>query len=343
MKVGIIGASGYTGGELLRILAQHPECEVSCATSRRYKGLEVSNVSPNLNGIMDLKFEDLTPEEVVSRSDFVFSATPHGASMDIVPNLVKAGVKIVDLSGDFRFEDTAVYEKYYGCQHMHQDITAVYGLPELHREEIKKSNLVANPGCYPTTAILGLAPLLDEGLIESDRIAVDSKSGVSGAGASPNIKTHFPNTDSSVLAYNATSHRHMPEIEQELRRFDNNASVSFVPHLVPVIRGLSSTLHCFLKKDVSSEDIKELYSRFYKGEPFVRLLDVGDTPRMSAVRGSNYIDIGCFEVDKERNRVIVVSAIDNLVKGASGQAVQNMNLMCGFDETAGLANVGLHP
>ena len=343
MKVGIIGASGYTGGELLRILARHPECEVSCATSRRYKGAKVSKVNPNLKNIMDLKFENINPDEVVSRSDFVFTATPHGASMDIVPKILESGIKVVDLSGDFRFKDTSLYEEYYGNEHRHPDIKAVYGLPELHRADIKGADFVANPGCYPTSAILGIAPLLKEGLIENNRIAVDSKSSISGAGASPGVNTHFPNANEGVLAYNTIAHRHMPEIEQELRIFDKKATVSFVPHIVPVTRGLVSTMHCFLNHDVSSSDIKRVYDVFYNKEPFVRLLGKGECPRMSAVRGSNYIDIGCFEVDKKRKRVIVVSAIDNLVKGASGQAVQNMNLMAGFEETTGLTNIGLHP
>ncbi|MFQ5975259.1 MAG: N-acetyl-gamma-glutamyl-phosphate reductase [Candidatus Hydrothermarchaeales archaeon] len=343
MKVGIIGASGYTGGELLRILARHPECEVSCATSRRYTGMDVSKVSPNLKGIMDLKFEDISPDDVASRSDFVFTATPHGTSMDIVPKVAEMGVKVVDLSGDFRFKDIATYEKYYGNRHNNPKIKAVYGLPELHRKEIKGAKIVANPGCYPTGAILGLVPLLKEGLIESDRIAVDSKSGISGAGASPSLKTHFSNADECVLAYNVAAHRHMPEIEQELRIFDKKSKVSFVPHIVPVIRGLTTTLHCYLNSEVSSDEIKEVFDRFYQGKPFVRVLEVGNSPRMSAVRGSNYIDIGCLEVDKERQRTIVVTALDNLVKGASGQAVQNMNLMAGFEETVGLKSIGIHP
>ncbi len=343
MKIGVIGASGYTGGELLRILVRHPECEVSCVTSRRFKGKDVSEINPNLRGVTDLKFENLSPEDVASRCDFIFTATPHGTSMDIVPKVVENGIKVVDLSGDFRFKDPDVYERYYGHQHKHPEIKAVYGLPELHREEIRNAEIVANPGCYPTSTILGLAPLLRDMLIEPNRIAADSKSGISGAGASLSTLTHFPNADESVLAYNLVSHRHLPEIEQELKNIDKKTAVSFVPHIVPVIRGLTTTLHCYLTKYVLSSDIKKAYDNFYKGEPFVRVLDVGETPRMSAVRGSNYIDIGGLEVDKERQRVIVVSTIDNLVKGASGQAVQNMNIMAGFEETAGLMNIGLHP
>jgi N-acetyl-gamma-glutamyl-phosphate reductase len=343
MKVGIIGASGYTGGELLRILAGHSECEVACATSRRYEGNEVSSVNPNLKKIIDIKFENLSAGEVAKRSDFVFTATPHGTAMGIVPELLESGVRVVDLSGDFRFKDTAVYERYYGSEHTAKDVNAVYGLPELHRADIKDAGLVANPGCYPTGAILGLAPLVKEGIIELDRIVVDSKSGISGAGATPKPATMYASAADSVSAYKLTSHQHMPEIEQELNLLSAGVKVSFVPHIVPVIRGLESTIHVFLETDISPEGIRGTYASLYKDEPFVRILEAGEIPRMSAVRGSNYCDIGGFEVDRERNRAVIVSVIDNLVKGASGQAVQNMNIMMGFDETEGLDKVGLHP
>jgi N-acetyl-gamma-glutamyl-phosphate reductase len=343
MKVGIIGASGYTGSELLRILAGHRECEIACATSRRYEGKDVSSVNQNLRGIIDLKFENMTASEVAKRSDFVFCATPHGTSMEIVPELVDSGIKVVDLSGDFRFKDVSVYEKYYAKEHTARDIEAVYGLPELHRTKIKEAELVANPGCYPTGAILGLAPLISDGLVDLEKIVVDSKSGISGAGASPKPQTLYTMTADNVSAYKVTSHQHMPEIEQELNLLKEGVKVSFVPHIVPVIRGLESTIHVFLEKDVSTEDIHGAYEDFYAGEPFVRVLGAGEIPRMSAVRGTNYADVGSFEVDKERNRAVIVSVIDNLVKGAAGQAVQNMNLMMGFEETKGLNNIGLHP
>jgi N-acetyl-gamma-glutamyl-phosphate reductase len=343
MKVGIIGASGYTGGELLRILAGHSECEVACATSRRYEGKDVSSVNPNLNGVIDLKFENVSTSEVADKSDFVFTATPHGTSMEIVPELVKVGVKVVDLSGDFRFKDLSAYERYYKKKHTAKDIKAVYGLPELHRTKIKEANLVANPGCYPTSAILGLAPLVSEGLVELEKIVVDSKSGISGAGASPKPQTLYTMAADSVSAYQVTSHQHMPEIEQELNLLKEGVKISFVPHIVPVIRGLESTIHVFLERDVSTDDIHSAYEDFYTGEPFVRVLGAGEIPRMSAVRGTNYADIGSFEVDKDRNRAVIVSVIDNLIKGASGQAVQNMNIMMGFDEAEGLNSIGLHP
>ncbi len=343
MKVGIIGASGYTGGELLRILAGHKECEVVCATSRRYDGKRVSSVNPNLKSIVDLNFENLSAADVANKSDFVFTATPHGTSMGIVPGLLESGIRVVDLSGDFRFSDVAVYERYYGTKHTARETKAVYGLPELHRAEIKDAELIANPGCYPTSAILGLAPLVKEGIIELDRIVVDSKSGISGAGAAPKRDTMYTLAADNVSPYKVISHQHMPEIEQELNVLRGGVKVSFVPHIVPVIRGIESTIHVFLKSDISSDKLRETYANFYSGELFVRILATGEIPRMGAVRGSNYCDIGAFEVDKERNRAVIVSTIDNLVKGASGQAVQNMNIMLGFDEAEGLDKVGLHP
>ena len=343
VKVGIVGASGYTGGELLRILAQHPGVEIACVTSRRYAGKPLYKVHPNLRRVLNLNFEDIAYEQVAERCDFVFCATPHGASMEIVPTLLEHGVRVVDLSGDFRFEDTAVYERYYGREHAAPEIKAVYGLPELHREEIRRAKLVANPGCYPTSIILGLVPLLKAGIIDAYHIVADAKSGISGAGTTPRETTHFPNAAESVLAYKVTMHQHLPEIEQELRNFSSEVRISFVPHIVPVIRGLTSTLHGFLTHKVDAGEVRRLYAELYTPEPFVRVLDAGEIPRLSAVRGSNFADIGGFAVDEERERVIVVSAIDNLIKGASGQAVQNMNLMLGFREEEALRSAGIHP
>lgn len=343
MDIGIIGASGYTGGELLRILAAHTECEVACATSRRYKGKRVSSLNPNLRGVSDLEFENLSTAEVIDRSDFIFTATPHGASMNIVPELLESGARVVDLSGDFRFKDTAIYEQYYGRDHTAGDVKAVYGLPELHRDDIKGARLVANPGCYPTSVILGLSPLVKKGIIEPDRIVADSKSGISGAGATPKPATMYTLTADSVSPYKVTSHQHMPEIEQELNLLGKGIKVSFVPHIVPVKRGIESTIHVFLKDDAQQDKLQDVYTDFYGTEPFIRILDTGEIPKMSAVRGSNYCDIGGFSVDKERERAVIISVIDNLMKGASGQAIQNMNLMMGFDEGEGLSGVGLHP
>ena len=281
--------------------------------------------------------------------DIIFTATPHGASMKIIPDLYeKTDAKIIDLSGDYRFDDYSVYEKWYHLKHT-EPIPSVYGLPEIHREEIKKSRLIGNPGCFTTGAILSGYPLSKHQL--ADRMIFDSKTGVSGAGISPSETTHYPNIADNVNPYKVTTHRHTPEIQQELQRF-SDVKISFTPILVPVERGILTTNHVLLSDDVGYETkeeredlqgkITEIYKKEYKDEPFVKILENGEIPRLSSVRGSNYIHIGCFEVD-ETGQLVVISAIDNLVKGAAGQAIQNMNIMCGFDEKAGLNLYGLHP
>ncbi len=335
IKVGIIGASGYTGGELLRFLKNHPDTELVAATSRQYDGQPIYKVHPNLRDL-EMKFENLKPDEM--DADLVFTATPHGASMKIVPELLENDMRVVDLSGDYRFENIKTYEKWYGFEHTNP-LKAVYGLPEINRELIKTADLVANPGCYPTGAILACLPIVSEKIV--DTIVVDSKSGVSGAGVTPSEATHYPNCSDSVSPYAVITHRHGPEIQEKLSKI-GNCRVSFTPHLVPVIRGIMTTVHSFIIEDVSSEYVHEIYNEFYDGEPFVRVLDPGEIPRLSSVRGSNYCHIGCFDID-ENGRLVVASAIDNLVKGASGQAVHNMNLMFGIPETQSIDQVGLHP
>jgi len=335
IKIGIVGASGYTGGELLRFLKNHPEVEIVAATSRKFDGQPIYKVHPHLRDL-EIKFENLKPDEI--DCDLVFTATPHGASMKIVPELLKNNMKVVDLSGDYRFDNIKTYEKWYGYEHS-QPLKAVYGLPEINRELIKDADLVANPGCYPTGAILACLPIVAEKIAE--KIVVDAKSGVSGAGVTPTDATHFPNCSDSVSPYAVTTHRHGPEIQEKLSKF-GNAKVSFTPHLVPVIRGIMTTVHSFIIEDVSSDYVQEIYKEFYDGEPFVMVLDKGEIPRLSSVRGSNNCNIGSFDID-ENGRLVVASAIDNLVKGASGQAVHNMNLMFGFPETESIDMVGLHP
>lgn len=335
LKVAIIGASGYTGGELLRFLEFHDGVEVVAATSRQYADTPIRKVHPHLQDV-DLNFTNETPSDL--DVDLAFTATPHGASMNIVPQLVEKGIKVVDLSGDYRFDDIGVYEKWYNLKHK-APLDAVYGLPEMYREDIKDANLVANPGCFPTGAILAGIPLVKEELV--DTLIMDSKTGVSGAGVNPTPVSHYPNISDNVVPYAVTNHRHMPEIQEKLQKY-GDVRVSFTPHLVPVIRGILTTLHCFPNKDVTPEEILEIYRQQYTAEPFVRVLDIGEMPRLSSVRGSNFCHIGCFEID-ENGRLVVVAAIDNLVKGASGVAVQNMNLMCGFSEDMGLEGVGLHP
>ncbi|WP_456373038.1 N-acetyl-gamma-glutamyl-phosphate reductase [Methanocaldococcus sp.] len=340
IEVSIIGATGYTGAELLRLLSNHREVEVKYITSRKEEGKHVFKVHPHLKGIK--KYENLYFTNDLDKIDvdLIFTATPHGASMEIVPDFIERGIKVIDLSGDYRFEDISLYEKYYKIKHKGLvDAKIAYGLPELHRKEIKEAQLVANPGCFPTGCILAVAPLVKEKIIE-ERIIFDSKTGVSGAGINPTETTHFPNVNENINPYKITTHRHTPEIEKELKKL-GNVKVSFTPHLAPITRGILTTAHTFLVENLDREDIIKIYEKFYKDEIFIRIFSE-EIPKLTWVRGTNFCDIGGFEID-EHNRLVIISAIDNLVKGASGQAIQNMNIMFGFDEKEGLFNVGLHP
>lgn len=335
-KVAIVGASGYTGGELIRLLENHTKVEIDVITSRQYADTPIYKVHPNIRNT-NLVFKDLKPNSL--DADIVFTATPHGASMRIVPEILETGAKVIDLSGDYRFKDIATYEKWYEIEHTSK-LNAVYGLPEVYREEIKKANLVANPGCFPTGAILANLPLSKEKLVE--RIIIDSKTGISGGGVTPSSAFHYPNCSDNVSPYKVTNHRHMPEIQQELGIY-SNVKVSFTPHLVPVIRGILTTSHSFIEDDsISSEKLIKIYKKQYKDEIFVEILENGEIPQLNSVRGSNFAHIGCFEID-ENGRLVIISAIDNLVKGASGQAIHNMNLICGFKEDESLNSYGLHP
>ncbi len=327
IKVGIVGASGYTGGELLRILKCHGKAKVAVVTRSDVKeGFD--DAHPHLRGLYDLKFES-NESAKLKECDAVFCCLPHGASLKIVPKLLEHS-RVIDLSADFRFSDYAIYEKHYGA-HASKELCekAVYGLPELHRKKIAKAELVANPGCFPTAAILGAYPLVKEKIAE--KIVIDAKTGISGAGNKPGEKTHYPEIADSVTPYNVGSHRHKPEIEKEL-----GMDVAFIPHLVPMIRGILSTIHVFGN---NLEKIASAYEKYYGKEPFIRLTKTA--PKVNAVRGSNFCDIG--GVHTERDYAVVFSAIDNLVKGASGQAVQNMNIMFGLGETTGLESGGLYP
>ncbi|MDR2623822.1 MAG: N-acetyl-gamma-glutamyl-phosphate reductase [Methanobrevibacter sp.] len=338
IKVAIVGGSGYTGGELIRLLSGHSKVEISAVTSRRYKDTPIHKIHPHLRGL-ELNFSDLKPESI--DADVVFTATPHGASMKMVPELLEVGSKVVDLSGDYRFRDFSVYEKWYGLDHT-APLNAVYGLPEIYREKIKKSDLIANPGCFPTGGILATLPLSKEKIV--DRVVIDSKTGVSGGGIKPSKSFHFPNISDNINPYKITTHRHTAEIQQELTEF-HEVKVSFTPHLVPVIRGILTTSHSFRLDDelnINGEELNKIYKKEYSNEPFVKVLEVGEIPRLSSVRGSNYAHIGGFEID-ETGRIVVISAIDNLVKGASGQAIQNMNLIAGFKENESINHFGLHP
>jgi N-acetyl-gamma-glutamyl-phosphate reductase len=344
IKAGIYGASGYTGQELLRLLISHPEVEVAALTSRKYKGTPVSDVYPVFRGLTDLEYIDASPERVAGLCDVVFLAVPHGEAMAAVPAFLEAGKKVVDLSADFRLRDRATYEKWY-IKHSapHLIEKAVYGLPELYRDDIRKADLVANPGCYPTGVILGLAPLLKGGYINISSIIVDSKSGTSGAGRELQMGSLFCEVNEGFKAYKIGGHRHAPEMEQEISLLSKEeVKILFTPHLLPVNRGILSTIYADMKETGDTEQITGVYEEFYGGEKFVRVYKAGSLPNISSVRGSNYCDIG-ITVDERPGRIVVVAAIDNLMKGAAGQAVQNMNLMYGFPEGAGLNLVSLFP
>ncbi|MBB5349498.1 N-acetyl-gamma-glutamyl-phosphate reductase [Desulfoprunum benzoelyticum] len=345
LNIAIIGASGYTGVELARLLSNHPEVRLTLVTSRQFEGQPLSQVFPNLRTKVDLLCENPDIDRLCDSADFYFAAVPHKTAMDLVPHLRRAGKKVVDLSADFRLRDQTVYEQWYQPHSSAQFLSeAVYGLPELYRDDIAGSSLVANPGCYPTSIILGLAPLLKAGIIDPETIIADSKSGTSGAGRSAQIGSLFCEVTDGFRAYKVGgTHRHTPEIEQELSLLGGrDIRISFTPHLLPLSRGILSTIYARLQSDQTEDAIHQLYQTMYADEPFVRVLPPGNLPATQYVRGSNFCDIG-FTIDRRTGRIIVLSAIDNIVKGAAGQAVQNMNIMCGFDETKGLEVVPLFP
>lgn len=344
LKVSIIGATGYTGQELLRLLLRHPKVKLVAVTSRRYKNLPLSSVFPILTNETGLILEELSVERISDISDLIFVAVPHKAAMEIVPGLLENRKKVIDLSADFRFRDISVYERWYQ-KHTAPDVLkkAVYGLTEIYSEEIKKADLVANPGCYPTGAILALAPLVKDRVVDTEGIIIDSKSGVSGAGRSPDPNILYCEVDEALKAYKVCEHRHTPEIEEHLSLLaGKEIKVTFTPHLVPMSRGILSTIYANLNKNVSTEEVIDQYKRFYAGKRFIRIYPTGQLPNVIYVRGSNYVDIG-LKVDSRTGKVIMISAIDNLTKGASGQAIQNMNLMCGFEEHLSLTQIPLSP
>jgi len=343
-RVGIYGGSGYTGQELLRLLSRHPGVEVTALTSRKYRGQRINQIYPGLMGIAGQTFMDASPEEVAALCEIVFLAVPHGEAMASAPVFLDRGVKVIDLSADFRLRRVDIYEKWYQKHTASPLISrAVYGLPELYREAIVPADLVANPGCYPTSVILGLAPLLREGKIRLDSIIVDSKSGTSGAGRDPQLGSLFCEVNEGFKAYKVAAHRHTPEIEQELSALaGQDVRVSFVPHLIPVNRGILSTIYGTLDGSLAASELHDIYRKFYEKEYFVRVCEAGTFPNISSVRGSNFCDIG-LAVEEKTGRVIIVSVIDNLIKGAAGQAIQNMNLLLGLPETTALDLVPLFP
>ncbi|MGL1932003.1 MAG: N-acetyl-gamma-glutamyl-phosphate reductase [Desulfotalea sp.] len=345
LKAAIIGASGYTGVELSRLLCNHPHIEVTAATSRQYDGIPLAEVFPNLRGLTSLICENLSIEQLCERADVFFTAVPHKTAMDLVPKLMAKGKKVVDLSADYRLRDANTYEQWYQ-EHSSKDYIAkaVYGLPELYREKIAKADLIANPGCYPTSIILAMAPLLKNKLVDPTSIIADSKSGTSGAGRGAKVGALFCEVSDGFKAYGVgRKHRHTPEIEQELSILAGEEfKITFTPHLLPISRGILSTVYANLKEGIKEEDIQKLYEKTYANEKFVRVLPPGELPATQYVRGSNFCDIG-FAIDHEADRIIMVSAIDNVVKGAAGQAIQNMNIMCGFEEGTGLEVVPFFP
>lgn len=345
VKVGIIGATGYTGSELVRILYRHPEVELVALTTRSYIGMPMHKVYPHLNKYSRLTCEELDLAKIFDISDVVFVALPHGHAMPVAIEAARRGKKMIDLGADFRFSDFQVYEEWYKVEHGAKDLLAdaVYALPEVNRDKIRGAWLVANPGCYPTSAILALAPLLQQKLIDTGSIVIDSKSGVSGAGRGLSLGSHFCEVNENFKAYNVAAHRHTPEIEQALSRIaGEQITVTFTPHLLPITRGILSTVYAKLSSGADAGQIRQLYRDYYENEFFVRVLPDGTLPQTKWVAGTNHCDIG-VTVDRRTGRVIVISAIDNVVKGASGQAVQNMNIICNLPEDTALNGPGLYP
>lgn len=339
IKAGIVGATGYAGAELVRILSGHPEVELTVLTSRQYVDIEFAQIYPAMAGMINLVCEKFDIKSLCERTNVIFTALPHKLPMKIVPELIERKKKVIDLSADFRFSDPLNYETHYQI-HTAKSLlqTSVYGLSEVYTENIKNADLIGNPGCYPTSVLLPLIPLLQAGYIDIRTITADSKSGVSGAGRSPSLTTLFCEVDESFNAYKVGSHRHNPEMDEVLSFVaEKPVHITFVPHLIPLIRGMYTTIYAGLNENVKTSEIRECLLSYYHGRPFVRLCPDETAPKISHVRGTNFCDIG-FTVDKLNNRLILISAIDNLVKGAAGQAVQNMNLMFELDETTGLFN-----
>lgn len=348
ISVGIVGGTGYTGVELLRILLRHPKAQVRVLTSRTEAGKPVADMFPNLRGHTDLQFSDLNIDDL-KKCDVVFFATPHGVAMQHAKELITAGTKVIDLAADFRLQNLEQFEKWYGMEHACPDVleNSVYGLTELNREKIKQAQVIGNPGCYPTTVQLGLAPLLKsaQALIETKNIIIDAKSGVSGAGRKASLGMIYSENADNFKAYGVAGHRHHPEIVEALENISRQKGgfegLLFVPHLVPMIRGMLSTIYVDLTETGKQTDIQALYEQFYANEKFVDVMPANSSPETRSVRGANELRIALYK--PQPNKLIILAVQDNLVKGASGQAVQNMNLMFGFDEDEGLQGIGLLP
>jgi N-acetyl-gamma-glutamyl-phosphate/LysW-gamma-L-alpha-aminoadipyl-6-phosphate reductase len=349
MKVGVVGASGYVGGELLRLLVVHPKVEVNMVTSRQKAGEYVHRIHPSLKGFIDLTFSPLDMEKLVNSCDIVFTSVPHGKSNKIVKELYGRGIKIIDLSADFRLKNPKDYVKWYGWEHPFPELLSksAYGVPELHREDIKKSQLVSCPGCMAVTSLLALKPLIENNLIDTEHIIVDSKIGSSGAGIKANAGTHHAMRYGVIRPYKPAKHRHTGEIEQELGLIAKKTiKVSMSPHAVNIVRGILTTNHTFMKKPMSELELWKVYRSSYRDEPFLRFIrdkkGLYKFPDPKFLIGSNFCDIG-FDIDEDNQRLVSLSASDNLMKGAAGSAIQNMNILYGFDETEGLKYTPLTP
>jgi N-acetyl-gamma-glutamyl-phosphate reductase len=342
IKAGVVGGTGYTGVELMRLLAMHTGVEISVITSRVEAGKRVDELYPSLRGYMNLSFSEVDPH-LLGECDVVFFATPNGTAMRMVPELLDMGVRVIDLAADFRLKDPVVWERWYGQSHACAELLpeAVYGLPEFNREAIRRARIVANPGCYPTAVILGFLPLIEAGTVDANRLIADAKSGVSGAGRKASISGLLCEVSESVKAYGVKGHRHLPEIVQGLEQVSaKTIGMTFVPHLMPMIRGIHATLYASLL--IADVDVQQIFTSRYAAEPFVDVMPSGSHPETRSVRGANTCRIA-VHTPQSGEDVVVLSVIDNLVKGAAGQAVQNMNLMFDYDETLGLQVVGLMP
>ncbi len=345
IKAGIMGATGYVGSELVRILYHHPEVEINVLTSKHHSNQRYNSIYTNFSKICEMKCDENDLDSVINQLDIIFLSLPHGITSNLLTEKTLKNVKIIDLSADFRLKSMEEYEEWYDIKHNNINLLnrAVYGLSEWKREKICSSRLIANPGCYPTCALLCLLPLIKEEILEEDYIIIDAKSGVSGAGRSLNLGTHFSECNESTKAYNVASHRHTPEIEQQLSEINRKKiSVTFTAHLLPMNRGILCTSYGNLKKAYNYDDIKKIYEKYYHDEFFIRLMGKNIFPETKWVKGSNYCDIG-FSIDTRTDRIIVIGAIDNLIKGAAGQAVQNMNLMFNLEENMGLNSIPMFP
>lgn len=342
LKVGILGATGYTGAELIRLLLRHPEVEISWLTSEKFSGKKICEVFPQFREFLDIECTKIAQMGNLSRVDLAFSCLPHGTSVHFVRKLIQSEARVIDFSADFRIKDSATYETWYKSKHVYRDLLkeAVYGLPEIYREKIRDARLVANPGCFSTGVILGLAPLISKGLLK-DSVIVDSKSGITGVGRAPSLDVHYSEASESVSAHAVKGHRQKPEMEQEISNLGGTSiGVTFIPYMIPINRGILTTMYTKLKEERSEEVIVELYRQYYGESPFVRIYEKEKFPTIKNVRFSNFCDIG---IGFQGDTFISITALDNLGKGAAGQAVQNMNIMFDFPEDEGLKSPGMYP